>query len=87
MPPGRLIVLNLFFIGFIGYVMLFALSQVCAVGQGEERYGRMGVRACTALRVYKRTETTSNALPAFHHCLDTFTQIPTTDQNSCASPT
>ncbi len=27
-PPGRLIVLNLFYIGFIGYVMLFALSQV-----------------------------------------------------------
>ena len=28
MPPGRLIVLNLFYITFIGYVMLFALSQV-----------------------------------------------------------
>ena len=28
MPPGRLIVLNLFYMAFIGYVMLFALSQV-----------------------------------------------------------
>ena len=27
-PPGALIVLNLFYIGFISVVMLFALSQV-----------------------------------------------------------